>query len=99
MNSFILLLEYMGNVDGKLLKEYNNGKNFNSFINEFDRATNEEDKEKVVEELKETNEIVSCDINIMNEDSEHRSKLIGIVNAIDYFLDEKIMIFFIKHFM
>ena len=48
MNSFILLLEYMGDVDGKLLKEYNNGKNFNSFINEFDRATNEEDKEKVV---------------------------------------------------
>ena len=49
----------MGDVDDKLFKEYNNGKNFNSFINEFDRATNEEDKEKVVEELKDTNEIVS----------------------------------------
>ena len=78
----------MGNVDDKLSKEYSNGKNFNSFINEFDLATNEEDREKVVKELKDTNEIVNRDIFIMNEDSEYRSKLIGIVNVIDYFLDE-----------
>ena len=37
-------LEYMADVDNKLFKEYSNGKNFNSFINEFDRATNKEDK-------------------------------------------------------
>ena len=83
-----LLVEYMGNADDKLFKEYSNGKNFNSFINEFDLATNEEDREKVVKELKDTNEIVNRDIFIMNEDSEYRSKLIGIVNVIDYFLDE-----------
>ena len=59
-----------------------------SFLNEFDRATNEEDKEKVVKELKDRNYIVNHDIDIMDEDSEHRSKLIGTVNAINYFLDE-----------
>ena len=36
----------MEDVDDKLFKEYRNGKNFNSFIKEFDRATNEEDKKK-----------------------------------------------------
>ena len=83
-----LLLEYMEDVDDKLFKEYSNGKNFNSFINEFDRATNEEDKEKVVKELKDVNNFFSHEIFIMNEDSEYRSKLIGTFNAIDYFLDE-----------
>ena len=39
-----MLLEYMEDVDHKLFKEYSNGKNCNSFINEFDRATNEENK-------------------------------------------------------
>ena len=34
-------------VDDKLFKKYSNGKNFNSFMNKFDRATNKEDKEKV----------------------------------------------------
>ena len=34
----------MADVDDKLFKEHSNGKNFNSFINEFDRATNKEDK-------------------------------------------------------
>ena len=58
-----------------------------SFINESDRATNEEDKEKVVKELKDINSFVNHDIK-MDENSEYRSKLIGIVNAIDYFLDE-----------
>ena len=82
-----MLLEYMEDVDDKLFKEYSNGKNFNSFINEFDRATNEEDKEKVVKELKDINSFVNHDIE-MDENSEYRSKLIGIVNAIDYFLDE-----------
>ena len=43
-----MLLEYMGDVDDKLFKEYSDGKYFNSFIDEFDRATHEEDKEKVV---------------------------------------------------
>ena len=28
-----ILLEYMGDVDDRLFKEYSNGKNFNSFIN------------------------------------------------------------------
>ena len=38
----------MGNVDDKLFEKYSNNKNFNSFINEFDCAANEEDKGKVV---------------------------------------------------
>ena len=83
-----LLLEYMGDVDDKLFKKYNNGKNFNSFINEFLCATNEEDKEKVVKELKDANDIINRDIFIMDENSEYRSKLIDIANSIDYFLYE-----------
>ena len=43
-----MLLEYMKNVDDKLFKEQSKGENFNSFINEFNHATNGEDKEKVV---------------------------------------------------
>ena len=74
----------MGDVDDKLFKEYNNGKNFNSFINEFDRATNEEDKEKVAKELKNINNLVKHYIE-MDENSEYRSKLFNTVNAIDYF--------------
>ena len=50
-----MLLEYMEDVDDKLFKKYSNSKNFNSFINEPDRPTNEKDKEKVVKELKDTN--------------------------------------------
>ena len=46
-----ILLEYIGYIDDKLFKKYSYGKNFNSYINEFDRATNEEVKEKVVKEL------------------------------------------------
>ena len=68
-----------------MFKEYSNGKNFNSFINEFDRATNEKDKEKVVKELKDINDFANHEIFIMDEDSECRSKLIDIGNAIDYF--------------
>ena len=42
----------MENVDDILFKKYSNGKNFNSFIDEFDRATIEENKGKVAKELK-----------------------------------------------
>ena len=50
-----ILLEYMENVDDILFKKYSNGKNFNSFIDEFDRATIEENKGKVAKELKDKN--------------------------------------------
>ena len=83
-----MLLEYMEDVDDKLFKKYSNGKNFNSFINEFDRATNEKDKEKVVKELKDINDFVNHEILIMDEDSEYRSKLIDIVNAIIFWMNE-----------
>ena len=54
-----MLLEYMEDVDDKLFKQYSHSKNFNSFINEFDHATNKEDKEKIVNELKEINSLVN----------------------------------------
>ena len=50
-----MLLEYIEDVDDKSFKKYSNSKNFNSFINEFDCALKEEDKEKVVKELKDIN--------------------------------------------
>ena len=80
----------MGDVDDKLFKEYINNKNFNSFINEFDRGTNKEDKEKVVKELKDINILVNHDAEIdeMDENSEYRSKLFDIANAIEHFLYE-----------
>ena len=40
------------------------------FLNEFDRATNEEDKEKAIKELKDVNSFFNHEIFIMNEDSE-----------------------------
>ena len=79
----IMLLEYMEDVDDKLFKKYSISKNFNSFINKFDHATNEEDKEKVVKELKDINDSANHEIFIMDEDSGDRSKLINIVDAID----------------
>ena len=82
-----MLLEYIEDIDDKLFKEYSISKNFNSFLNEFDCATNKEDKENVVKKLKDKNSFVNHYIFIMNEDSEYSSKLIDIVNAIDYFLD------------
>ena len=82
-----LLLEYMRDVDDKLFKKYSNGKNFNSFINEFDRATNKENKEKVAKELKDINNLVEHYIE-MDENSEYRSKLFDIANTIEYFLYE-----------
>ena len=78
----------MEDVDDKLFKEHGRGKHFNSLINEFDLATNKEDKEKVDKELKEINSFVMNEIFIRDEGTENRSKLIGIVNAIDYFLNE-----------
>ena len=85
-----MLLEYIEDLDDKLFKEYSNGKHFNSFINEFDRATNEEDKEKVVKKLENINFFANHDIerDEWDENSEYISKLIGIVDAIDYFLNE-----------
>ena len=77
----------MGDLDDKLFKEYSNSKNFNSFINEFDHATNKEDKGKVVKELKDINNLVNH-YTEMDENSEYRYKLIDIANAVDYFLYE-----------
>ena len=42
-----MLLEYIKDIDDKLFKKYSHGKDFKSFINEFDHATNKEDKEKI----------------------------------------------------
>ena len=70
------------------LKNNSNDKNVNSFINKFDCATNEKDKEKVVKELKDINDFVNHEILIMDEDSEYRSKLIDIVNAIIFWMNE-----------
>ena len=83
-----MLLEYMEDVDDKLFKEYSNGKKFNSFINEFDHATNEEDKEKVVKELKDMNSLVNHYAQMEDDYSEYKCKLFDIINAIDYFLYE-----------
>ena len=85
-----MLLEYIEDVDDKLFKEYSNSKNFNDFINKFDRATNEEDKEKVLKKLENINFFANHDIERDEGDKncEYISKLIDIVNAIDYFLDE-----------
>ena len=82
-----MLLEYMENVDDKLFKEYSKGKNFNSFINEFDQ-TNKEDKEKIVKELKDINNLVKHYAEMEVDYSEYKCKSFDIVNAIDYFLDE-----------
>ena len=82
-----ILVKYMGDLDDKLFKEYSNSINFNRFINEFDHATNKEDKEKVVKELKGINNLVNHYIE-MDEKSDYRYKLIDIANAVDYFLYE-----------
>ena len=82
-----ILLEYMRDVDDKLFKKYSNSKNFNSFINEFDCATNKKDKEKVAKVLKDINNLVEHYIE-MDQNSEYRSKLFNIANAIEYFLYE-----------
>ena len=78
------MLGYIEDVDDKLFKKYSDGQDFNSFINEFDHTTNKKDKEKIVKELKEINDMLYHYIN-SDENSEYRSKLIDIVNAIDFF--------------
>ena len=60
----------------------------NSFIDEFDRATNEEDKEKVVKKLKDINSFIEHYAQMEDDYNENKCKLFDIVNAIDYFLDE-----------
>ena len=83
-----MLLEYIDDDDDKLFKKYSLGKDFNSFINEFGRATNKEDKKKVVKELKDMNSLVNHYAQIEDDFSEYKNKLFAIINAIDYFLDE-----------
>ena len=78
----------MEDVADKLFKEYSKGKNFNSFINEFDHAKNEEDKEKVVKELKEINSFVNHYAQMEDDYSEYKYKLFDIINAVNYILYE-----------
>ena len=78
----------MGNVDDKVFKKYSDGKDFNSFINGFDRATNEEDKEKVVEKLKDVNGLVKHYAQWEDNWSEYKCELFDIINAVDYFSRE-----------
>ena len=81
-----MLLEYIKDVDDKLFKRYSHGKDFNSFINEFDHATNKEDKEKIVKKLKEIDDIVHHYAEMENNSNEYKHKLFNIIDAIDYFL-------------
>ena len=82
-----ILLEYIEDADDKLLKNHGNGENFNSCINEFHDAKTKEDKEKVVKELKDIDNIVHHYIE-MDKNNKYTSKLIDIANVIDYFLYE-----------
>ena len=77
----------MGDIDDKLFKKYSNGENISSFINELDRAANKADKEKVVKELKNINNLTEHDIET-DEDSEYICELFDIVDTINYFLYE-----------
>ena len=79
-----MLLEYMENVDDKLFKEYSKGKNFNSFINEFDRATKEENKETVVKELKDINSFVEHYAQMEDDYTEYKNKLFDIRDCFAY---------------
>ena len=81
-----MLLEYIEDLDDKLFNEYSNCKNFNSSINEFDYATNEEGKEKVVKELKDINSLVNHYPQMEDYYGEYKCKLFDIINAIHYFL-------------
>ena len=69
-------------------EKYSQGKDFNSFINEFDHARNKEDKEKVVKKLKDISSLVNHYAQWEDDFSEYIYKLFNIINAIDYFLDE-----------
>ena len=81
-------LQSLRDVHDKLFKKYSNGKNFNSFIDEFDRATNEENKEKVVKELKDINSFVQHYAQMEDDYNEYKCKLFDIIHAVDYFLYE-----------
>ena len=81
-----ILVEYMGEIDDKLFRKYSKGKNFSSFINDFDRATNKEDKEKLIKELKKIQKHVDSNIET-DENSEYINELIDIDDAINYFLN------------
>ena len=83
-----ILLEYMENIDDKLFKKYSNSKNFNRFIDKFDRATNEENKEKVVKKLKDINSFVKHYAQMEDDYNEYKCKLFDIIHAVDYFLYE-----------
>ena len=61
---------------------------FNSFVNEFDPATNEEDKEKIVKELKEINSFVKHYAKMEDGNSEYKCKLFDIINAANYFVQK-----------
>ena len=78
----------MEDVDDKLFKKYSDGKDFNSFINEFDRATNEKDKEKAVKELKDINSFVEHNAQMEDDYTEYKNKLFDIINAVDYCMRE-----------
>ena len=56
-----------------------------SFIDEFDRVTNEENKEKVVKELKDIKSFVEHCAQMEDDYSEYKCKLLDIINAADYF--------------
>ena len=77
----------MENVDDILFKKYSNGKNFNSFIDEFDRATIEENKGKVAKELKDKNSFAEHYAQMEYNYNEYEYKLFDIVNGIDYILN------------
>ena len=79
------MLEYIEDVDDKLFKKYSHGKDFNSFTNEFHSASNKEDKEKIVEELKEIDDILHHYAEIEDDFSEYKYKLFNIINAFEYF--------------
>ena len=83
-----MLLEYIEHVDDKLFKKYSRGKDFNSFISEFYSTTNKEDKEKIVKELKEIDDIVHHYAEMENNSNEYKYKLFNIIDAIDYFLHQ-----------
>ena len=74
-----MLLEYMENVDDKLFKKCSDGKDFNSFTNEFDRATNEENKEKVVIELKDINNFLEHNAQMEDDFREYKCKFFDVV--------------------
>ena len=79
------MLEYIEDVDDKLFKKYSHGKDFNSFTNEFHSASNKEDKEKIVKELKEIDDILHHYAEIEDDFSECKYKLFNIINAFEYF--------------